>query len=53
MLKEYLVNGKQYQYEEGEQPEDAVEVTAKPSEVTGVPVKEKKPSNKAGRVKTK
>ena len=29
MLKYYIVNGKQYQYEEGEQPEGAVEVKAK------------------------
>ena len=26
MLKEYIINGKQYQYEEGEQPDGAVEV---------------------------
>jgi len=28
MLKEYIINGKQYQYEEGEQPDGAVEVKA-------------------------
>ena len=41
MLKQYIVNGKQYQYEEGEQPEGAVELNA--------PKKEKavEPSNKA------
>ena len=26
MLKRYIVNGKEYQYEEGEQPEGAVEL---------------------------
>lgn len=26
MLKEYIVNGLRYQYEEGEQPESAVEL---------------------------
>lgn len=26
MLKEYIVDGRQYQYEEGTQPKDAVEV---------------------------
>lgn len=28
MMKEYIINGKQYQYEEGEQPDGAVEVKA-------------------------
>ena len=26
MLKQYIINGKQYQYEEGEQPAGAVEL---------------------------
>lgn len=26
MLKQYIINGKQYQYREGEQPEGAVEL---------------------------
>ena len=26
MLKQYIINGKQYQYKEGEQPEGAVEL---------------------------
>lgn len=43
MLKDYIVNGKQYQYEEGKQPEGAVEVkkAVEPSE------KAVKPANKA------
>ena len=28
MLKQYIINGKQYQYEEGEQPAGAVELKA-------------------------
>jgi len=49
MLKEYIVNGKQYQYEEGEQPEGAVEVKAvEPSN------KAVKPANKTRKaVRTK
>lgn len=49
MLKEYIVNGKQYQYEEGEQPEGAVEVKAvEPSN------KAVKPANKTHKaVRTK
>jgi len=42
MLKQYIINGRQYQYEEGEQPAGAVELKAvKPS------VKAKEPANKA------
>lgn len=45
MLKDYIVKGLQYQYEEGTQPEGAVEVVAKkavePSD------KAAKPANKA------
>ena len=29
MLKQYIINGKQWQYEEGEQPEGAVELGKK------------------------
>lgn len=49
MLKNYIVNGLQYQYEEGKQPEGAVEVKAvKPSNKTV------KPESKARKaVKTK
>ena len=38
MLKEYIVNGLRYQYEEGTQPDGAVEVVTK---------KAVEPSNKA------
>ena len=48
MLKEYIVDGKQYQYEEGEQPEGAVEVKA-----VEPPRKAVKPANKSRAVKTK
>lgn len=48
MLKEYIVDGKQYQYEEGEQPEGAVEVKA-----VEPPKKAVKPANKSRAVKTK
>lgn len=48
MLKEYIINGKQYQYEEGEQPEGAVEVKA-----VEPPKKAVKPANKSRAVKTK
>ena len=43
MLKQYIINGKQYQYKEGEQPEGAVELkkAVEPSN------KAKKPANKA------
>mgnify|MGYP006874837124 CR=1 FL=1 len=48
MLKEYIVNGRQYQYEEGTQPEGAVEVKAvEPSN------KAVKPANKRKAVKAK
>ena len=48
MLKEYIVDGKQYQYEEGTQPEGAVEVKkAEPSD------KAVKPANKRKAVKAK
>ncbi len=47
MLKIYEYNGAIFQFEEGEQPESAVEVTAKP------PEKAAKPANKGRTVKTK
>ena len=50
MLKDCIVNGKQYQYEEGKQPAGAVEMkkAVEPSE------KAVKPANKARKaVKTK
>lgn len=43
MLKQYIVNGKQFQYEEGEQPEGAVEIKA----VEPPKNKAVKPANKA------
>ena len=51
MLKNYLVDGKQYQYEEGEQPEGAVEVEEK--NVEQVKTKIYKPANKARRTAKK
>ncbi len=44
MLKKYIYNGQEFQYEEGEQPEGAVEL--KPKAVKP-PVKAVKPANKA------
>lgn len=43
MLKKYRVNGKQFIYEEGEQPEGAVEVR----KMATPPNKTRKPANKA------
>lgn len=48
MLKDYIVNGRQYQFEEGEQPKDAVEVKAAKTQDKAV-----KPQNKKRRVTTK
>lgn len=48
MLKQYIVDGRQYQYEEGEQPEGAVEVKA-----VEPPKKAVKPVNKARKAVTK
>ena len=50
MLKQYIVNGKQWQYEEGEQPEGAVEVkkaVKPPAKAVKPVVKALKPANKA------
>lgn len=49
MLKDYLVNGRQFQYEEGKQPEGAVEIkkAVEPSN------KAAKPANKRRAVKSK
>ena len=45
MFKRYIVNGKEYQYEEGKQPAGAVEV--KPEEKAAEPLnKVVKPANK-------
>ena len=54
MLKDYLYNGVQYQFEEGEQPEGAVELHGKPLEKAAKPAnKAVKPANKARTVKSK
>lgn len=42
MLKQYIFNGKQYQFEEGEQPDGAVEIKAVEPSNKAV----KKPANK-------
>lgn len=49
MLKEYMINGKTWQFEEGEQPEGAVELkkAVKPSD------KAVKPANKSRKVAKK
>ena len=52
MLKEYIVNGKQYQYEEGEQPAGAVEVQ-KTNPEEDADTKIYKPANKARRTSKK
>lgn len=52
MLKEYLYNGAQYQFAEGEQPEGAVELKAKPPE-KAAQTKVVKPANKSRAVKNK
>ena len=51
MLKIYMVNGLTYQFEEGEQPEGAVEVKQTP--VAEQTEKAKKPANKARKAATK
>ena len=53
MLKRYIVNGMEFQYEEGEQPAGAVEV--KPEMKAAEPLKNKavKPTNKTKAVKGK
>lgn len=48
MIKEYMVGGKQYQFEEGEQPKDAVEVKKVEPQNKAV-----RPANKAKRTKAK
>ena len=47
MLKKYIVNGKVWQYEEGTQPEGAIEKAVTP------PNKAKKAANKSRKAKTK
>lgn len=48
MMKDYMVNGRQYQFEEGTQPENAVEVKKVEPQNKAV-----KPANKARRTKQK
>lgn len=48
MLKHYIIDGKEWQYEEGEQPDDAVEVKQAKTENKAIA-----PKNKARKVKTK
>ena len=50
MLKRYIVNGLEFQYEEGTQPAGAVEVKEKAAEPMNKAVK---PANKAKAVKKK
>ncbi len=52
MLKIYEYNGAVFQFEEGEQPEGAVELKAQPPE-KAAPAKAVKPANKGRTVKTK
>lgn len=49
MLKHYIINGKEWQFEEGEQPAGAVEL--KKAETP--PDKAAKPANKSRKVKSK
>lgn len=51
MLKQYIVNGKQFQYEEGEQPDGAVELMPKEKKAVEPSNKAKKPANKAKKKK--
>ncbi len=56
MLKDYLYNGKQFQFNEGEQPAGAVEVKAvEPPEAKKAEPKNKavKPANKARKAAVK
>lgn len=48
MLKYYIIGGKEWQYEEGAQPDGAVEVKRSKPEIKAV-----EPKNKARKVKTK
>ena len=53
MLKIYEIDGKQWQFEEGEQPTGAVEVGTKAKAVEPPKKEAPKPANKAKAVKTK
>lgn len=47
MLKRYLLNGKEWQFEEGEQPDGAVELKKKAVEPSNKAVKKTKNKRKA------
>jgi len=47
MLKEYIINGKTFQYEEGKQPEGAVEYKPKKEKAAEPSNKAVKPANKS------
>jgi len=53
MLKIYKCNGLTFQYEEGEQPKDAVEVKSAAETKPAADTKAVTPSNKARTVKNK
>jgi hypothetical protein len=53
MLKRYIVNGMEFQYEEGEQPAGAVEVKPEKKKAAEPQNKAVKPANKAKAVKGK
>ena len=54
MLKYYLINGKEWQYEEGEQPDGAIELHAeKTATAPEVKIKAVTPKNKARKGATK
>lgn len=53
MLKQYIVGGKQFQYEEGEQPEGAVELMPKEKKAVEPSNKAVKPVNKSRRAAKK
>ena len=55
MLKYYIINGKEYQYEEGQQPIGAIELGAgrKEEVVKKPPSKAVTPKNKARKGRTK
>lgn len=50
MLKRYIVNGKEYQYEEGEQPKGAVEIQLEKKAAESLMNKVVKPANKVRKV---
>lgn len=53
MLKRYIYKGKEWQYEEGEQPKGAVELRPKSQKAADPPNKAVKPTNKSRAVRKK